>query len=68
MAICKRDAASALKIQSEGFMKVVYAGKDSKKRKAFIAKYENVIVLLHDNWDDYTYKTTFPTECRLNVD
>lgn len=46
-------------------MRVVYVGRDSKKRKALIAEHQDVIVLLHDNWDDYTYKTTFPTECRL---
>lgn len=46
-------------------MKVVYAGRDNKKRKTLIVEHQDVIVLLHDNWDDYTYKTTFPTECRL---
>lgn len=52
-------------------MKVVYAGLDSKKRKALTSGHQDVIVLLHDNWDDYTYKTTFPTDCRMkgsNVD
>ncbi len=47
-------------------MKVVYAGQDNKKRKALIAECQDVIVLLYNNWDDYTYKTTFPTDCRLN--
>lgn len=46
-------------------MRVVYAGRDSKKRKTLIAEHQDVIVLLQDNWDDYTYKTTFPTDCRL---
>ena len=46
-------------------MKVVYAGRDGKKRKALISENQDVIVLLHDNWDDYTYKTTFPTDCRM---
>lgn len=46
-------------------MKVVYAGGDSKRRKTLISEYHDVIVLLVDNWDDYTYKTTFPTDCRL---
>ena len=46
-------------------MKVVYAGRDSKKRKALNAENQDVIVLLHDNWDDYTFKTTFPTDCRM---
>lgn len=46
-------------------MRVVYVGRDSKKRKTLIAEHQDVIVLLHDNWDDYNYKTTFPTDCRL---
>ncbi len=46
-------------------MRVVYAGRDNKKRIALITEYQDVIVLLQDNWDDYTYKTTFPTDCRL---
>lgn len=46
-------------------MRVVYAGRDSKKRRTLIAEHPDVIVLLQDNWDDYTYKTTFPTDCRL---
>jgi ABC-type Mn2+/Zn2+ transport system ATPase subunit len=46
-------------------MKVVYAGRDVKKRKVLLAQHQNVIVLLHDNWDDYTFKTTFPTDCRM---
>jgi hypothetical protein len=47
-------------------MKVVYAGRDLKKQKSLLSQHADVIVLLHDNWDDYTYKTTFPTDCRMN--
>jgi AAA domain, putative AbiEii toxin, Type IV TA system len=46
-------------------VKVVYTGRDAKKRKAVLAEYQDVIVLLHDNWDDFTFKTTFPTNCRM---
>ena len=46
-------------------MKVVYAGRESKKHKALLAQHPDVIVLLHDNWDDFNFKTTFPTDCRL---
>ena len=45
---------------------MVYAGKDGKKRRTLLSEPQDVIVLLHDNWDDYTYKTTFPTDCRMN--
>lgn len=47
-------------------MKVIYVGLDSKKRKSLIEKEPNIIVLLFDKWDDYNYKTTFPTDCRIN--
>jgi hypothetical protein len=47
-------------------MKVVYAGRDSKKQKALLAQHPDVIVLLLDNWDDFNFKTTFPTDCRMN--
>lgn len=46
-------------------MKIVYAGRDAKKRKALLAQHQNVIILLQDNWDDYTFKTSFPTDCRM---
>lgn len=46
-------------------MKVVYVGSDIKKQKAMLANYPDIIVLLYDNWDDYNYKTTFPTSCRM---
>ena len=46
-------------------MKIVYAGRDSKKHKALLAQHPDVIVLLHDNWDDFNFKTTFPTDCRM---
>lgn len=46
-------------------MKIIYAGQDTKKRKS-AERHENVIILLYDRWDDYDFKTTFPTACRLN--
>lgn len=45
-------------------MKIIYAGRDAKRRK-LAERDENVIILLYDRWDDYNYKTTFPTECRM---
>lgn len=47
-------------------MKVIYAGRDAKKRKAAIENGGDVIILLFDKWDDYNYKTTFPTDCRMD--
>lgn len=46
-------------------MKVVYAGQDHKKQKALLAQHPDVIVLLYNNWDDFSYKTTFPTGCQM---
>lgn len=45
-------------------MKIIYAGRDTKRRKA-AEHLDNVIVLLFDRWDDYNFKTTFPTHCRM---
>lgn len=47
-------------------MKVVYVGRDVDKRKAMLAQYPDIIVLRPDNWDDFNYKTTFFTDCRIN--
>nr|WP_313470514.1 ATP-binding protein [Stenotrophomonas geniculata] len=49
-------------------MKVVYTGLDSKKRKTLLSSHQDIIFLLYDNWDDYSFKTTFPTECRIGGD
>jgi hypothetical protein len=45
-------------------MKIVYAGRDASRRKA-AENLDNVIVLLFDKWDDYNFKTMFPTYCRM---
>lgn len=47
-------------------LSVVYAGSDSKKRRDLRDHNKNVIILLFDKWDDFNYKTTFPTECRID--
>ncbi|MBS0353722.1 MAG: ATP-binding protein [Proteobacteria bacterium] len=47
-------------------MRIIYTGRDIKKQKAILAEHQDVIILLYDNWDDYSYKTSFPTECLLN--
>lgn len=46
-------------------MKVVYAGRDSKKRQDLLNQHPDLILLLPDNWDDFTYKTTFQTKCQI---
>lgn len=45
-------------------VKIIYVGQDTKRRRAE-AHLENVIILLYDKWDDFNFKTTFPTDCRM---
>jgi len=45
-------------------VKIIYAGRDSKRQRS-AERLEDVIVLLYDKWDDYDFKTTFPTNCRM---
>lgn len=47
-------------------LKIIYAGRRSQLRKSLLNGGSNVIVLLYNNWDDYGYKTTCPTECIIN--
>ncbi len=46
-------------------MDVIYVGLDQARREAALATSGDVILLLFDRWDDYNYKTTFPTLCRI---
>lgn len=49
-------------------MKIVYVGKDQKRLKAILDQTYDVLLLTFDKWDDYSYKTTFPTVCRIKGD
>lgn len=46
-------------------MDVIYVGLDQARREAALATSGDVLLLLFDRWDDYNYKTTFPTLCRI---
>lgn len=46
-------------------MEVMYVGKDSQKQATALKERGDIILLLFDRWDDYTYKTSFPTLCRI---
>ncbi|MBF3412626.1 AAA family ATPase [Burkholderia pseudomallei] len=46
-------------------MKVCYLGRRSARRNPAPQEDGDVIELLWDNWDDYGYKTSFATTCRL---
>lgn len=47
-------------------MDVIYVGKDNVKRKSILKSHHSVILLLFDRWDDYDYKTSFPTYCQID--
>jgi hypothetical protein len=47
-------------------MKIVYVGADAKKRRKYLDAKGDVLLLLYDKWDDYNYKTSFPTTCKID--
>jgi len=47
-------------------MIIVYVGTDAKKRKKYLDSKKDVLLLLHDRWDDYSYKTSFQTNCMID--
>lgn len=46
-------------------MKIVYVGRDQLARREMLATEGDILLLLYDRWDDFGYKTRFPTECRI---
>lgn len=47
-------------------MKVVYVGNHVERRKSYVDGQEDVLLLLYDRWDDFGYKTRFPTYCKID--
>jgi hypothetical protein len=47
-------------------MKVVYLGRASRRANGPPTSDGDVIELLSNNWDDFSYKTSFPVVCRVN--
>lgn len=47
-------------------MRIVYVGSSKELRQQCLEQKGDVLLLLYDRWDDYTYKTRFPTICRIN--
>ena len=47
-------------------MKIVYVGADPKKRRKYLDAKGDVLLLLYDRWDDYNFKTSFPTSCKID--
>lgn len=46
-------------------MKIVYVPRDSNARQKLLERKGNILLLLYDRWDDFGYKTRFPTYCRI---
>lgn len=47
-------------------MKVVYLGRSSRRRNAPSTLEGDVLELLENDWDDYGFKTSFATVCRVD--
>ncbi|VWB22740.1 hypothetical protein BLA6860_00910 [Burkholderia lata] len=47
-------------------MKIVYVGENTKRRNGLLEAGEDCIVLSTDDWDDFDYRTTFATRCKIN--
>ncbi len=47
-------------------MKIVYRGRATRRRNTPPELEGDVLELLVDNWDDYGFKTSFPTVCRIS--
>ena len=47
-------------------MKIFYIGRESKKSTEIRVKHPNFLVLSSSTWDDFSYKTTFQTQCQMN--
>lgn len=49
-------------------MRIVYVGNSKEARQRELAGHRDVLLLLYDRWDDFNYKTRFPTVCRIDGD
>lgn len=47
-------------------MRIVYVGNNKDLLQRWLGKNEDVLLLLYDRWDDFGYKTRFPTICRID--
>ena len=46
-------------------LKVIYVDRDQSKIVSVRALHKNVLILIANNWDDFTHKTTFQTHCQI---
>lgn len=46
-------------------MKIIYVGTNTEMEHRALAQDGDVLILRYDRWDDFGYKTRFPTICRI---
>ncbi len=46
-------------------MRIVYVGSNKDLLERWKSKKDDVLILLYDRWDDFNYKTRFPTFCLI---
>lgn len=46
-------------------MEIVYVGSSKTLKERWLGTEEDILLLLYDRWDDFGYKTRFPTLCRI---
>ncbi len=46
-------------------MKIIYVGRDDLLRRKLLTSNGDILLLLYDRWDDFGFKTRFPTDCRI---
>lgn len=46
-------------------LKVIYVDRDQSKIVSARASHKNVLILVSNNWDDFSHKTTFQTHCQI---
>lgn len=46
-------------------MEIVYVGSSKKLKERWLSAEGDILLLLYDRWDDFGYRTRFPTLCRI---
>lgn len=47
-------------------MKIYYVGKNGNRKRELLNSSGDILILGFDRWDDFDFKTMFPTTCRMN--
>jgi energy-coupling factor transporter ATP-binding protein EcfA2 len=52
--------------KGDSSVRITYVGSNKELQQNWINKKGDILLLLYDRWDDFGYKTRFPTICRVN--